>query len=92
MLLAVGVVTSLALLFLSLDALNSMDRKTRHWVRVAYVCVACGAFGTLIAPLYGLPDPHAADVLIRVGVTTLCAASRRRVWMRSRTLDRGIGA
>ena len=72
---SVGVI--LALAFCSAD---SMTRNTRMTLRIGYILVAVGAFGAVMAPLFGVwPKPTWQQASIHSGLAMIMFFSRRKV-------------
>lgn len=58
------------------DCLNRMTKKTDHFIRAAYVLIAAGAFGEIVAIFEG-HVPVVAETLLITGFGLLCFIDER---------------
>ena len=56
-----------ALLVHALCVINHMTRTTNHLIRLAYILLAVGGLGGIVAPFYGYSAPLIADAIIKSG-------------------------
>lgn len=66
-----------AILLYSISTLNRMTPKTDHKIRMAFVLIASGAFGELVAILQLGHVPGVAETLFMVGNALLSFFCRR---------------
>lgn len=59
-------------------AINNMSRCTRHAVRLAWITITFGAFGTLVGQLVGHALPHISECAGWLGTALLVAFDRRK--------------
>lgn len=69
-------IAAAAVLMAALVCLNTMSPKTNHWVRVAYVCIAVGAFAELFTMLNGREVP-VVEAVFMIGLGLLSIVDRR---------------
>lgn len=71
------ILLTIVVLWLSLCSLNRMNSRTRHMIRLSYVCLALGSLAGLLM-LVGGHQPGPADMLLLSGLAARMAADRRR--------------
>lgn len=77
-------------LFSSIAAITRMTPATNHYVRMAFILVAAGAFGELDAIMRHEHVPGVAEVLFICGIGLLTFVDRRAV-SRCPLLPPGVG-
>lgn len=73
----VVVIAAAVVLFYSFTTINRMTPKTDHRIRLAFVLIACGAFGQLVAIFEADHVPGVAETLFVVGNGLLAFFCRR---------------
>jgi hypothetical protein len=58
--------------------INRMDAKTNHYIRMAWVLAATGAFGALASIAYGHPNGSLPDMVLHTGAAIAMLFDRRR--------------
>lgn len=76
---ALNIIACSIILFTGLFmAINNMSRCTDNFVRLAWICITTGAFGTLTGILYGNAQSPIGDVVLHVGMAVFAFVDRRR--------------
>ena len=71
-------VSAVLILFDAVGAVNRMNHRTDHLMRIAYLLIACGSFGQLMSIFAGhVPSLPEASFMVGIGMMTLC---ERRVF------------
>jgi hypothetical protein len=70
-------VASMAVLYLSIEAINAMTPKTYHAIRVAYIGLTVASFSVLIQDMFGLFQANFCDAIYAFGMATFLFFNRR---------------
>lgn len=74
-----ALVAALAIIVCAEPAINRMTRATCMPMRVAYVLLAVGASGEVLALLAG-DMPAVPQLIIDIGIVTMLVFNRRKCW------------